>query len=210
MPKLALTDAGVRSLAPPEKGQRDHWDATFPGFGVRVSQGGSKTFILNIHNSRRAIGRFPILSLSDARSEARRLLAEKTLGKTRPQSVSFQAALQMFLEEKSKARRPRTVADLKSRLNRHFPFKGSLADASHAEVGRRLSRIPTNREHNHALRVGSTFFNWCVKRRYLSENPMVGFERRSTKSRKRILTDDELRQVWTAAGQIDGHFGTIV
>ena len=62
-----------------EKGTEDHWDNKLPGFGVRVSQGGSKTFVLKLDNSRRAIGRFPIISLSEARIEARRMLAESDL-----------------------------------------------------------------------------------------------------------------------------------
>ena len=53
MPKVALSDALIRALTAPEKGQLDFWDESLPSFGLRVSQGGSKTFILNIANSRR-------------------------------------------------------------------------------------------------------------------------------------------------------------
>src|SRR5664280_1867945 len=81
MPKIALNDAALRSLPTPDVGQLDYWDTGLISFGVRVSQGGSKTFILNISNSRRAIGRYPVISLSEARGEAKRILAEKTLGK---------------------------------------------------------------------------------------------------------------------------------
>jgi hypothetical protein len=104
MPKIALTDITLRNLPPPQKGQQDIWDAGFPAFGVRVSQGGSKTFVLNIHNSRRAIGRYPVISLAQARSEARRMLAEKTLGKKRPVSITYQEALSLFSCPRSKRR----------------------------------------------------------------------------------------------------------
>jgi hypothetical protein len=89
MPKISLNDAALRSLPTPEAGQLDYWDSGLTSFGVRVSQGGSKTFILNISNSRRAIGRYPVISLSEARDEAKRILAEKTLGKLRPQPLAF-------------------------------------------------------------------------------------------------------------------------
>ena len=85
MPKIAFSDTKLRSLPIPQTGQVDYWCNKLAGFGVRVSQGGSKTFVLNIHNSRRAIGRYPLISLSKARTEAKRLLAERTLGKVRPQ-----------------------------------------------------------------------------------------------------------------------------
>ena len=188
----------------------DYWDPTLPCFGLRVSRGGAKTFILKLHNSRRAIGRFPLISLSEARTEAKRLLAEKTLGKVRPQSITFPQAVELFLEEKAKARRPSTVADLRDRLKRHFPFKGQLADVSHQEFIRTLSKIKTPREHNHALRVGKTFFTWAVNRRYITENPTIGISTRSTQSRARILGDAEVAAVWRAANEIGGHYGTIV
>lgn len=209
MANAGFSDVYVRSLPRPEKGQRSYWDGKLRGFGVRVSQGGAKTFVLNKNNSLITIGRFPILSLADARTEARRILAERTLGKVRPQSISFQATLALFLDEKQKARRARTHHDLKARLNRHFPFKCQLAEITHDDIARRLSKIPTAREHNHALRVGKTFFNWAVNRRYLTESPMRGFSMRSAQSRARVLSDDELKRVWNAAEQC-GTFGVIV
>ena len=46
MTSHALTDIAIRAFPSPEKGQRTHWDSVVPGFGVRVSQGGTKTFVL--------------------------------------------------------------------------------------------------------------------------------------------------------------------
>jgi hypothetical protein len=68
---ITLSDSGLRSLKPPTKGQLSYWDKTLPTFGVRVSQGGSKTFVVNRHNSLITIGRFPVISLSEARTEAK-------------------------------------------------------------------------------------------------------------------------------------------
>ncbi|MEA2991589.1 MAG: hypothetical protein QOD40_509, partial [Alphaproteobacteria bacterium] len=87
MAKVAFSDVSLRSLKPPERGQVCYWDAKFPGFGCRVSQGGSKTFILNRNNNFISLGKFGVIGLSQARNEARRLLAEFTLGKARPQSL---------------------------------------------------------------------------------------------------------------------------
>ena len=150
-----------------------------------------------------------VVTLVEARDAARCMLAERTLGRHRPEAIKFEATKTLFLSEKEKSRRASTVRDLTNRLRLHFSFKGQLADFTHSEAARRVSRIPTNREHNHALRVGNTFFNWCIKRRYITENPLTGIERRSVKKRKRVLTDDELKQVWIAAGEC-GTFGIIV
>ena len=68
--KTNLTDVSLRALKPPPKGQLTIWDKTSP-LGVRVSQGGSKTFILIIGSGkRRTLGRFGIVTLSNAREES--------------------------------------------------------------------------------------------------------------------------------------------
>lgn len=201
MPKQALTDITIRSLPIPETGQHDIWDAGFPAFGVRVSQGGSKTFVLNIHNSRRSIGRYPIISLGQARAEAKRMLAEKTLGKARPVRIKYQEALTLFLEEKQKTRRPNTYKNLKQRLESHFSFKGQLRDATHHELGRRLAKIPSLTEQDHALSVAKTFFTWCHNRRLIDDNPTRGFSPHGHTSRSRVLTDVELQLIWQACEQ---------
>ena len=83
MPNATLTDITIRKLQPPEKGQVTVWDS-LPGFGIRVSQGGTKSFIVLLGSgNRHTIGRFPTISLSDARDEAKRLLAERTLAQLR-------------------------------------------------------------------------------------------------------------------------------
>ena len=41
-----LTDSGVSKLIPPDKGQEDHWDKLTPGFGVRISHGGTRTWLV--------------------------------------------------------------------------------------------------------------------------------------------------------------------
>ena len=67
MAHTRLTDATIRALKTPSAGQVDYWDQTpgFKGFGVRISKGGSKTFIL-LHGSSRSrltLGRYPLLSV---------------------------------------------------------------------------------------------------------------------------------------------------
>ena len=88
-----LTDTAIRGAQPPPTGTITLWDASLKGFGLRVSSGGAKSFIVLIASGRRqAIGRYPLISLSEARTEARRLLANKTLGKIRPVHVAFDDA----------------------------------------------------------------------------------------------------------------------
>lgn len=208
MPKMAFSDAGLRSLEPPQTGQADYWDSTLPGFGIRISQGGSKTFVVNVDKTRRTIGRYPIVKLAEARTEAKRMFAERTLGKVRPQSITYPQALAIFLEEKGERRKARTVKDHKRHLNK-LGFKCQMADVSHADMERKLKRLPPS-EFNHRLACAKTFFTWALKKRYITDNPTVGFTPHTRSGRKRILTDEELKTVWQATGTLTGNFPEIV
>ena len=168
----------------------DYWDKKLPGFGCRVSRGGAKSFILKLHNSRKALGRYPLISLSKARTEAKRLLAEKTLGRLRPQSVAFPAAVEEFLAEKATRRRPITVADHKRHLGL-LGFKCALADLRQDDLSRKLKNLKRS-EYNHRLACAKTFFNWAQKKRYITDNPTFGFTPHTMASRSRVLTDPEL------------------
>ena len=69
-------------------------------------------FLGKASNRRRhAIGRFGIISLADARAEAKRLLAEQTPGHDKPRTITFTTALELFEEQKYPALKPRTVKD---------------------------------------------------------------------------------------------------
>ncbi|MCP1751949.1 tyrosine-type recombinase/integrase [Bradyrhizobium elkanii] len=200
MAKMAFSDVGLRSISPPPKGQICYWDDKLPSFGFRVSQGGSKTFVLNRKNSLITIGRFPTISLSQARTEAKRLLAEFTLGKVRPQSITYSEAVTLFLEEKAKARRGSTVSGYKGLLN-SITLSGQLSQITHQEVQRKLAKFKTEGAYNHHLVALTVFFNWCRKRRYVTDNPTLGLSTHRRPSRNRILSDDELKSIWRACEQ---------
>ena len=64
---------------------------------------------------------------------------------------------------------------------------------------------------NRALGAVRRFFNWCVERDILTASPCAGVKPPSPEqSRDRILSDDELKQVWRAADQEEGRFGLLV
>jgi hypothetical protein len=76
--KRSLTDRTLKSLKPTEAGTTaDIWDTGFPGFGVRVSDTGRRTFILaarypgSKNPTRRALGVYDAMSLEGAREKAR-------------------------------------------------------------------------------------------------------------------------------------------
>jgi integrase len=207
VPTIKLSDLSIQKLKGSEK-HADYFDLTLPTFGLRVSPKGTKTFILKLRNGRQAIGRYPILSLSEARTEAKRILAERTLGRIRPRSITYPQATRLFIEDKKKHRRPNTYEAYEWHLNR-LGFSGELSEISNDDVARALARIKSKSTYNHALVAARIFFNWCIKRPYIEHNPTTGLSPHSTLPRARLLTDQEAKLIWQATEE-KTHFNTIV
>lgn len=208
-----LTDVLLRAVKPPEHGTTTLWDGTLKHFGVRISSGGAKSFIVLLGSGRRqAIGRYPTITLAQARDKAKTILAERTLGKHRPNSISWKKALELYLAEAKTKNRPRTYNEYERALRRYFPFGDTkLADITKQDVSAKLARLSdAPSQQKHAAVYLKTFFNWAVDQEYLTTNPLQSFKQGKAKRRKRLLNDDELRAVWLAACQIGGLFGAIV
>jgi integrase len=207
-----LSDTVIKSIKPPETGTSTMWDGSLAGFGVRCSAGGTKSFIVLIGSGRRqSIGRYPLISLSIARTEAKRLLAEKTLGKVRPTHYAFEDAVTEFLKAKDEKNKPKTVYEYKRLLNRHFDYgRTSIASVQSREFQKRLAAIDAVQERRAAFTAARAFFGWCVRKHIVDKSPLENAAPVVlSKPRDRILTDEELVKVWTAAGEC-GQFGIIV
>ena len=200
MPTLRLSDVGLLSLKPSER-HVDYWDQALPSFGVRVSPKGTRTFVLKIHNGRQAIGRYPILTLSQARTEAKRRMAEKTLGKLRPAAVTFPAAVKLFVEEKRKSCRESTADQYEWFLGR-LNLTGQLAGITADDISRALKRVKSKSTNDHVLISARIFFNWCIKRGYVEKNPTAALSPHASPGRARVLSDDELVKVWRACSHM--------
>ena len=85
MSKKLLTVAGVENVAPPKSGRVDYWDTILPGFHLRVTSNGVKTYAVKgrVHGKqvKCTIGRAEIIRLPDAREAGRSLLLQMSLGK---------------------------------------------------------------------------------------------------------------------------------
>lgn len=212
---MSLTDAQIKRLKAPGKGQKTYYDDALKGFGVRVSQGGTKTFVVvyGAKRQRRSIGRYPDMSLAEARARAKGIQAEVALESphehVRP-TLKFDDARRMFLADSEKRNRPRTVEEYRRLLHRHFSFDGSLADIDRHELVRVLDKLKrTPSEQKHAFVAIRTMMNWCWKRGYIEASPVPPLTFPSTE-RNRVLSDDELRLVWRRADEYGYPFGSIV
>lgn len=212
---MSLTDAQIKRLKAPDKGQKTYYDDALPGFGVRISQGGTKTFVVlcGPKRTRRSIGRYPNLSLSEARARAKGIQAEFALESphvhARP-TLSFSDARRMFLADSQRRNKPRTFEEYNRLLHRHFDFKGPLRDLDRHRLVKILDSLKTTpSEQKHAFVAIRTLMNWCWKRGYVDASPVPPLAFRSS-ARDRTLSDDELRLVWLRAEAFGYPFGSIV
>jgi len=210
---MRLTDITIRSLKPPCKGAIICNDDYISGFGVRVSEGGTKSFVLT-HGPLRAretLGRVGVVSLRDARAEAKRRLAEYTLGRDRPRSISWQKAVEEYLEEVAAKRRPRTHQSYQYSLGRHFRYGATkLSELTPHEIHKSLDRLKrTPSEQQHAFVALRAFLRWAYRKHYVDRNPIERMRPpHSYVARQRVLTSEEIKLIWNAAG--DNAFGRIV
>ncbi|WP_424970648.1 tyrosine-type recombinase/integrase [Dinoroseobacter sp. S76] len=214
--RTRLTDLAVRKLPLSENGQVTYWDELTPNFGVRCSTR-SKSYIVLLGEKRRrkTLGRYPDLSLADARKQAKQLLAASALAgdgllSTQSAPVSFADAKARFLEDSQRRNKPRTFNDYKRLLDRHFNFSGNVQSVERKQVMKVISSLSaTPSEQSHAFVAIRTMMNWCV-RHGLIEHSVVPPMKQKTVERNRVLTDEELQRVYHRAQETPFPFGPIV
>jgi len=183
-------------------------------FGLRITASGCKSFIVLFGNAgrRRVIGRYPDLTLAQARDKARKLIAERTLGRHHTPSLGWQPAVQKFIESRRRSTRPGTVAEYERSLNRYFNFGTTrLSDITKLDISRKLEKLnETPSQQMHSLVICKMFFRWALVQGFIDVDPTVAFKRSRQRKRTRALRDDELQKVWSAATEQSYPHGTIV
>jgi len=203
---MHLTDVTIRSLKQPEHGQTTYVDDALKGFGVRVSSKGAKAFVL-VHGparTRTTLGRYPLITLAQARVKAKELLAERTLGRHAPHNTTFSAALDLFLASLEKKNKASTIYSTTRLLKAHFlpRFRNEKLEAiTPNDVARRLDAMSDRpSEARHAYVALHTFMRWCERRHFLTQSPCSRIEPpRHNVTRSRVLSDEELKKVASQA-----------
>jgi len=218
MAKTKLTDPAIRKAKPPEKGYSELGDTIVKGLILRITAKNTRSWDLRYSTQGRQwrfnIGSYPALSLSKARKEARRLLGEISLG-SNPQAeknIELQKMPEMvkvvvsrFIETYAKPKnRESSVVQSQWALEKHLvPKIGSrlMKDVTKADVIYLIDRLAAKPRSgvNLIFRHWRRFFNWAVEKDIITYSPMAGIKQPlKEKSRDRVLSDPEIREVWQA------------
>lgn len=212
---MRLTDLQIKKLKLPEQGQKTYFDDGLPGFGIRVSQGGSKSFVVVFGKERRlkTIGRYPDIGLADARRAAKKVQGDvATLGTGRVHTpiISFERAKERFLADAEVRTKPSTYRSYKRLLRCHFSYEKYLNELTRADIMGAIEPLrPTPSEQQHAFVAIRTMMNWCVKQGIIETSPVPRLTFK-TAARTRILADNELKIVWNRAEEYGYPYGSIV
>jgi integrase len=193
----------------------------------------TKTFMLMYRHRGRSrrltLGRYPVLSLADARDKATAALRQVSGGadpmleaeKRDDASYQFDAVVDDYVARHCKVHnKPSTARESERELKKHFVAewgKRDIRDIQPAHINKVIDKLMDNgtpSEANHALGVIKTFFRWCVDRDKLTVSPCLKVRKPAKKvSRSRILSDDELVRVWRsfeAEGYPFGYMGKLL
>jgi len=214
---MRLTEQSMKILSI-ERGQKTFFDDAVKGFGVRVSQGGTKTFVLMHGKDRKLtkIGNVGIITLQSARNKARDILAAKQLRLDPSVTMRFEDAISTFLAMHVKPNnKPSTAKETERLLSRHFYdlYPQRLAEVTTTDltaITDRLLREGKPQEANHAYTAIKTALKFCVSRRYIQHSPLEGLKKPyKPTSRDRVLSDRELAIVLSVA-RSRGQYGQII
>jgi integrase len=214
-----LTEAAVKRLPTPAKGNRITYDPALPGFGVRITAAGHRAFVLTYWNRagrqrRYTIGSFPDWSVTGAREEAHRLkrlidaggdpLAEIAAERAAP---TVNDLIERFLEEHVARKRPRTQYDYRNMIERHLrPTLGRMkvAEVAWGDVDalhRKITKAGRTTQANRVVTMVAKMFALAIRWKMRADNPAKGIERNQEQKRKRYPGADELKQLTAALDQ---------
>jgi integrase len=234
-----LTATKIGGLKPAPEGQRYQvMDTEVPGFGVRVTDTGNKTFILrtrypgSVSPSRRELGRCGDLSLTDAREKARRWrslvrqgvdpateeLRQRT-AEIRKLKTTFGAVVDDFIRDKLPGERK--GKDVEREIRRDLLPKWrdlaitEITDHHVSSLIKEKGRDGKVGARN-LLALIKRFFRWAVAQpEYgIASSPCANIRATDIlgemkRSKARVLSADELFALWRAASRMPYPVGPV-
>ncbi len=222
MPTIPFTVRKLESLKPPAAGRVDYWDKGFPGFGLRISESGSRTWVLMYRTKDGRQRRLKIglygrsadatgLDLADAHSKAREALRQVEHGKdpaderdANRKADTLEGLAALYIEKHAKPNKKSWQNDKRMLDHDVLPAWGTRKAKSirRRDVIELLDAIVARGapvSANRTYEVIRRMFSFAIERDIIDAHPCVGIKSPGEeKQRERVLTEDEIRKVWPA------------
>jgi integrase len=212
---MKLTTSTVSKIKLPA-GKIDHieWDDDIHGLGVRIREGGSRSFVfqykLGAKQRRMALGVATPETVARARKTAGELHARVKLGQDpasdkveaqRQASETFGPSAQEFLDTLHDRYRPGSFREIRRHLLlhakplHHLPVaRITLRDVADliTSVTKQSGAVTANRVRSSL----SVLFSWLIQNGRVPANPVVNAGKNPERSRSRVLSAAELKLIW--------------
>jgi integrase len=220
-----------RLSLPPGKAEVFHFDARCPGLSVRIQRTGKPGFVAwytapGGKRKRITIGPVAGLDLDAARRKAAEIVNAARNGRdpAMERKQARIAAAEVFTlgdligaylrDHAERHQRPRTLAETKRALERHWAPLHALPAAAVArrDVSARLLELARSSGTvggNRARANLSACFMWGIRAGLVDANPVVGTVKGEEKTRARVLTPDELHAIWRATDDGTNHSAVV-
>jgi integrase len=209
------------------------FDDAIPGFGLRLREGGSRTFVfqykLGAKHRRMSLGKANATTFDSARKSAKKLYARVQVGEDPAADVveaearaakTFNVVAESYIDwQRTRPRKnggvglkPRSMLEIERHLREHAKplHKLQIAKIRRADIATCIGTVakagPVTSNRVRASLSG--LFSWAMTEGLVSANPVVGTRRNEETERDRVLSNDELRVIWKSLA--DDHFGAIV
>jgi integrase len=233
-----LTDKFIREVQVPEGKKDVHvFDDECAGFGVRKQAGGHTTFIVKYtvdgsgQQRKKTLTTYGPGLIADLRKEAKKLIGQANCGvdvigdakkakekaakqRTLGELVGPYLQLRETGNEFWKPLRPKSLYEVTRYLEKSWK---PLHDKPITEITRQMVRDRRNEivkesgavSANRAQQALSWLCGWAIEQEYISgTNPTSDIKPLHEEDRDRVLSEEELVEIWLAAG--DDEFGRIV
>jgi integrase len=203
---VQLTDRFCQAAKSTEAVQTDFFDETVTGLALRVTSKGTKawTFLYGSPRRRITLGRYPSLSLAGARTKAIEVREGRTTG-------TVAALAEIYLRHISGKR---SVSEIERRLRKDvLPIIGHipLHELHRRDVTRVIDAKSAPIAARRVFEDVRAMVRWGVARGDLDHNPIDGMQGPPiSKPRTRVLTDDEIRALWSKLDEVSDAVAQVV
>jgi integrase len=223
-----LTDISLQKIKAPSSGRIEVWDPEFRAFGVRITDKGTKAFQLMYRFRgklrRKTLGQYPLVTLAEAREQARAILNTAKAGND-PE----------FIEKEQAARLARlqanTFASVTDRFLASYDRRSSLEAQRYltrdlADWAARPIDTITRRDviaaidaktkdgvyaARRLLAYTRLLFKWAHRKDLVETSPVVDIEAPGTEhERDRVLSAAEIEALWRAWDRMEWPFGPML
>jgi Arm domain-containing DNA-binding protein/integrase-like protein len=192
-----LTAKLVENLQPHIDRRYEVRDLMLPGFGVRVSVNGKKSWFavgrVDERQVRHTIGTYPTVKLGEAREAARLILKDIQLGLYAPRKLQEEAMpatlggmITLFIEIYAKPKN-RGWKAVQATFRKFAPLNDrTIADITRADIVKVLDNIAANGTPiaaNRAMSAIKKLFAWSLDRGAILAHPLVGLKKPESSAR---------------------------